>query len=74
MSEILNPTLKTQIVYQQSAGLQDVPTHYCPGCHHGIIHKLIAESLVEMDLLKTAVGICIVKRSPIGKEILHHIP
>ena len=50
MSEILNPTLKTQIVYQQSAGLQDVPTHYCPGCHHGIIHKLIAESLVEMDL------------------------
>ena len=31
MSEIKDPALKTQIVYQQSEGLQDVPTHYCPG-------------------------------------------
>ena len=71
MSEILNPTLKTQIVYQQSAGLQDVPTHYCPGCHHGIIHKLIAESLVEMDLLKTAVGICAVGCSVLAGDYIN---
>jgi len=48
----------SQIVYQRSAGLQDVETHYCPGCHHGIIHKLIAETLVELDLCASAVGIC----------------
>ena len=71
MSEIKDPALKTQIVYQQSAGLQDVPTHYCPGCHHGIIHKLIAESLVEMDLLKTAVGICAVGCSVLAGDYIN---
>ena len=30
------------IVYQKSAGLTDAELHYCPGCHHGIIHKLVA--------------------------------
>ncbi|MDI9520975.1 MAG: thiamine pyrophosphate-dependent enzyme [Bacillota bacterium] len=55
----------TQIIYQRSKGLKDVETHYCPGCHHGIIHKLIAEVLVEMDLLDTAVGV-----SPVGCSVL----
>jgi 2-oxoglutarate ferredoxin oxidoreductase subunit beta len=55
----------TQIVYERSAGLQDVDTHYCPGCHHGIIHKLIAEVLAEMDLLDIAIGI-----SPVGCAVL----
>ena len=27
--------------------LLDVPTHYCPGCHHGIIHRLVAEVIDE---------------------------
>ena len=55
----------SQIVYQRSPGLQDVETHYCPGCHHGVIHKLIAEVLTEMDLLDTAVGVC-----PVGCSVL----
>ena len=33
------------IVYEKSKGLTDVELHYCPGCNHGIIHKLVAESL-----------------------------
>lgn len=37
------------IVYQKSKGLTDVELHYCPGCTHGIVHKLIAETLEEMD-------------------------
>ena len=36
------------IVYEKSKGLTDVELHYCPGCNHGIIHKLVAESLVEL--------------------------
>ena len=46
------------VVYQKSAGLQDTPLHYCPGCSHGIVHKLIAEVLEEMGLIDTAVMVC----------------
>ena len=46
------------IVYQKTKGLQDTELHYCPGCSHGIVHKLIGELLEEMDLLDTAIGVC----------------
>ena len=48
------------IVYQKSKGLTDAELHYCPGCNHGIVHKLVAEVLEEMGLLddrKTAAQI-----------------
>ena len=32
-----------KIVFQRPAALADLPTHYCPGCTHGIIHRLVAE-------------------------------
>jgi 2-oxoglutarate ferredoxin oxidoreductase subunit beta len=44
-------------VYKKSEGLSDFTLSYCPGCTHGIIHKLVAESLVELDLLDKAIGI-----------------
>ena len=53
------------IVYEKSRGLSDNEMHYCPGCHHGIIHKLIAEVLVELDLLDEAIGVC-----PVGCSVL----
>ena len=53
------------VVYQKSQGLTDAELHYCPGCHHGIIHKLIAETLVELDLLDRAIGVC-----PVGCSVL----
>lgn len=37
-------------VYGRPESLQDVPTTYCPGCTHGIIHRLIAEVIDEMGL------------------------
>jgi len=52
------------IVYEKSKGLTDVELHYCPGCHHGIIHKLIAEVLVELGLLDGAIGVC-----PVGCSV-----
>ena len=52
------------IVYQKSAGLTDKELHYCPGCHHGIIHKLVAESLVELGLIDGAIGV-----SPVGCSV-----
>lgn len=37
--------------------LTDRPFHYCPGCTHGIIHRLLAEALEEFELQGTAIGI-----------------
>ena len=53
-----------KIVYQKSAGLTDRELHYCPGCTHGIIHKLVAECLVELGILDKAVGI-----APVGCSV-----
>ena len=53
------------VVYEKTKGLTDAELHYCPGCHHGIIHKLIAETLVELDLLDGAIGVC-----PVGCSVL----
>ena len=35
------------IVFQRPKALLDVPTHYCPGCTHGIIHRLVAECIAR---------------------------
>ena len=53
------------VVYQKSRGLTDVSTHYCPGCTHGIIHKLVAECLVELDILEKSIGV-----TPVGCAVL----
>ena len=39
-----------ELVFTRPASLADRATHYCPGCHHGIAHRLVAELLDEMDL------------------------
>ena len=44
------------IVYQRSKGLADIETHYCPGCAHGIIHRLVAETLEELGVLGNTVA------------------
>lgn len=43
---------------KRTEGLTDKPFHYCPGCTHGIIHRLVAETLVELGVLEKTVGIC----------------
>ncbi len=53
------------IVYEKSQGLTDVQTHYCPGCTHGVIHKLVAEVLVELGVLGDAIGV-----APVGCSVL----
>lgn len=53
------------IVQQKSEGLTDKQFHYCPGCTHGIIHKLVAEVLVELDVLGDTIGI-----APVGCSVL----
>ncbi|MFA6308193.1 MAG: thiamine pyrophosphate-dependent enzyme [Clostridia bacterium] len=44
-------------VIKKPHALMDISMHYCPGCTHGIIHRLIAEVLDELDVEGTTVGI-----------------
>ena len=53
------------VVFQKPKGLTDTPMHYCPGCTHGIIHRLVAESLDEIDAVGTSVGVC-----PVGCAVM----
>ena len=52
-------------IYRKSKGLQDTELHYCPGCSHGTVHKLVAEVLEEMGAVDTAIGVC-----PVGCSVL----
>ena len=52
------------IVYQKTKGLTDAELHYCPGCTHGIVHKLVAEVLDEMGVLGNTVGV-----APVGCSV-----
>ncbi|MDO4581395.1 MAG: thiamine pyrophosphate-dependent enzyme [Bacillota bacterium] len=48
-------------VFERTKGLTEAEMHYCPGCGHGIVHRLVAEVLEEMELLKVTAGV-----SPVG--------
>jgi len=53
-----------QAIFKRPKSLSDVPFHYCPGCTHGIIHRLIAEVLDELDILGITIGI-----APVGCSV-----
>lgn len=52
------------VVFEKTKGLTDKPFHYCPGCTHGIIHRLVAEVLEELGLLDDAIGV-----APVGCSV-----
>lgn len=54
-------TFEEQIVYQRPESLLDVQTHYCPGCTHGVAHRLVAEVLDELGVRERTIGV-----SPVG--------
>lgn len=45
------------LIYKKTKGLTDKVLSYCPGCTHGIIHKLVGEVLEELNLLDKAIGV-----------------
>ena len=52
------------VVFQKPKGLTDNPLHYCPGCTHGIVHRLVAEALDELDVTGKTVGV-----APVGCSV-----
>ncbi|HWQ61453.1 MAG TPA: thiamine pyrophosphate-dependent enzyme [Negativicutes bacterium] len=53
------------VVFARPESMRDVPFHYCPGCHHGIIHRLVAEVIDELKVRDRTVGI-----APVGCSVL----
>ena len=51
--------------FAKPRSLSDQPTHYCPGCTHGVIHRLVAEVIDELDIMARTVGI-----APVGCAVL----
>jgi len=56
-----------QPVFTITKGMLPVETSYCPGCTHGISHRLVMEALDEMDRLGSTIGV-----GPIGCSVLAH--
>lgn len=54
-----------KIVAQKPESLTGAKYHYCPGCTHGIIHRLVAEVMDELDIREETIGIC-----PVGCSVL----
>ena len=52
-------------VFKKPEALTDAPLHYCPGCTHGIIHRLVAEALDELGILGKTVGV-----APVGCAVM----
>ena len=45
------------IVFEKPKALTDAPLHYCPGCTHGIIHRLVAEAIDSLDIAGKTIGV-----------------
>jgi 2-oxoglutarate ferredoxin oxidoreductase subunit beta len=50
-----------ETVFAHPTSLIDVPTHYCPGCGHGVVHRLLAQAIDELGIQSTTVGV-----APVG--------
>ena len=53
------------VVFDRPKALADVKTHYCPGCTHGIIHRLVAEAIDALGIEGTTVGV-----APVGCSVM----
>ena len=53
------------VVFKKPKSLTDVPLHYCPGCTHGIIHRLVAEAIDELGIEGKTVGV-----APVGCSVM----
>ncbi len=57
--------MSKKVVFSQPQVLFDVPTHYCPGCTHGIVHRLVAEVIDELGIREDTIGV-----GPVGCSVL----
>ncbi len=53
-----------ELVYRRPATLTDTPMHYCPGCGHGVVHKLLMEVVEDMGIQEKTIGV-----APVGCSV-----
>ena len=53
------------VVFEKPKSLADIPLHYCPGCTHGIVHRLVAEAIDELGIEGKAIGV-----APVGCAVM----
>lgn len=53
------------IVFEKPKALSNVPLHYCPGCTHGIVHRLVAEAIDELGIEGKTIGV-----APVGCAVM----
>lgn len=54
----------SKVVFDRPHALSDVPLHYCPGCTHGIVHRLVAQTIDELGIEDKTIGI-----APVGCSV-----
>ena len=62
--ELTDIIKEENLVLQKSKLLTDNVMHYCPGCTHGVVHKLIAEVIEELNIQDQTIGV-----SPVGCSV-----
>ncbi len=60
-----------KIVFEQTKGLTDIPMRYCPGCGHGVVHRLVAECYEELGVQENTIGVAPVGCSVFADEYLN---
>jgi len=60
-----NLAVADNLVYKKTSVMNDTVLHYCPGCGHGTVHRIIAEVIEEMDIQSEVIGI-----APVGCSVL----
>jgi len=55
------------VVFKRPNALADVQTHYCPGCTHGIVHRLVAEVMDELEVEGKTIGV-----APVGCAVMNY--
>lgn len=62
--ETMTPPKDMDLVYRKPDTLTDTPMHYCPGCGHGVVHKILMEVVEELGLQERTVGV-----APVGCSV-----
>lgn len=65
MTEVKDIIKEENLVYKKSKVLTDKIMHYCPGCSHGVVHKILAEVIEELNIQEDTIGV-----SPVGCSVL----
>ena len=55
-------------IFTRTKGLTDMPFTYCPGCHHGIAHRLVGEALEELEIIEDTIGV-----APVGCSVFAYL-